>query len=98
VLVADWLVARLSGKPFKSERWFVELTGRIAKVNARTQRHDDTPVRRHRVTASLDDSHPYGAVRVSARRELRELACAHRLQRYLGGELGRRRVSRHQSG
>jgi alpha-beta hydrolase superfamily lysophospholipase len=32
VLVADWLVARLNGKPFKSERWFVEPTGRIAKV------------------------------------------------------------------
>ena len=31
-LVADWLVARLNGKPFKSERWFVEPTGRMAKV------------------------------------------------------------------
>jgi dipeptidyl aminopeptidase/acylaminoacyl peptidase len=29
-LVADWLVARLAGKSFKSERWFVEPTGRIA--------------------------------------------------------------------
>jgi dienelactone hydrolase len=29
-LMADWLVARLSGKPFKSERWFVDATGRIA--------------------------------------------------------------------
>jgi dienelactone hydrolase len=29
-LVADWLVARLSGKPFKSERWFVDQAGRIA--------------------------------------------------------------------
>ena len=29
-LVADWLVSRLNGKPFKSERWFVEPTGRIA--------------------------------------------------------------------
>jgi hypothetical protein len=29
VLVADWLVARLNGKPFKSERWYVEPTGRI---------------------------------------------------------------------
>ena len=28
-LVADWLIARLSGKPFASERWFVEATGRI---------------------------------------------------------------------
>jgi hypothetical protein len=25
-------VARLNGKPFKSERWFVEPTGRMAKV------------------------------------------------------------------
>jgi dienelactone hydrolase len=31
-LVADWLVARLAGKPFASERWFVEPTGRIAKT------------------------------------------------------------------
>jgi pimeloyl-ACP methyl ester carboxylesterase len=29
VLVADWLVARLAGKPFNSERWYVEPTGRI---------------------------------------------------------------------
>jgi hypothetical protein len=29
-LIADWLVARLNGKPFKNERWFVEPTGRIA--------------------------------------------------------------------
>ena len=28
-LVADWLVARLNGKPFKSERWFVAPTGQI---------------------------------------------------------------------
>jgi dienelactone hydrolase len=32
VLVADWLTARLNGKPFKSERWLVEATGRIGKV------------------------------------------------------------------
>lgn len=31
VLVADWLLARLDGKPVTSERWFVEPTGRIAK-------------------------------------------------------------------
>jgi hypothetical protein len=29
-LIADWLVSRLYGKPFKSERRFVEPTGRIA--------------------------------------------------------------------
>jgi dienelactone hydrolase len=29
VLVADWLVGRLNGKPVKSERWYVEPTGRI---------------------------------------------------------------------
>jgi hypothetical protein len=29
-LIADWLVSRLNGNPFKSERWFVEPTGRIA--------------------------------------------------------------------
>jgi dienelactone hydrolase len=32
ILVADWLTARLAGKPFKSERWLVEPTGRIAKT------------------------------------------------------------------
>jgi alpha-beta hydrolase superfamily lysophospholipase len=29
-LMADWVVARLNGKPFKSERWFVDATGKIA--------------------------------------------------------------------
>ena len=29
-LQADWIAARLGGKPFPSERWFVEGTGRIA--------------------------------------------------------------------
>jgi dienelactone hydrolase len=28
-LIADWLVARLNGKPFQSERWFIEPTGRV---------------------------------------------------------------------
>jgi dienelactone hydrolase len=28
--VADWLTARLAGKPFKSERWYVDPTGRVA--------------------------------------------------------------------
>ena len=31
-LVADWLLARLNGKPLKSERWLVEPTGRIVKA------------------------------------------------------------------
>ena len=31
-LVADWLVARLNGKPVNSERLFVEPTGRIVKT------------------------------------------------------------------
>jgi dipeptidyl aminopeptidase/acylaminoacyl peptidase len=31
-LVADWMQARLAGKPFASERWFVEASGRIAKT------------------------------------------------------------------
>ena len=30
-LMADWMVARLNGKPFASERWFVEATGRVIK-------------------------------------------------------------------
>jgi dienelactone hydrolase len=31
-LVADWLMARLDGKPFASERWFVQATGQVAKT------------------------------------------------------------------
>jgi dipeptidyl aminopeptidase/acylaminoacyl peptidase len=31
-LVADWLMARLNGKPLKSERWLVESTGRVVKA------------------------------------------------------------------
>lgn len=30
-LVADWLMARLNGKPLRSERWLVESTGRVVK-------------------------------------------------------------------
>lgn len=30
-LMADWMLARLNGKPFDSERWFVEASGRIKK-------------------------------------------------------------------
>jgi len=30
-LVADWLIARLDGKPFASERWFVQPTGQVVK-------------------------------------------------------------------
>ena len=32
VLAADWMNARLSGRPFASERWFVEASGRVAKT------------------------------------------------------------------
>lgn len=32
VLVADWMAARLAGKPFPSERWFVESSGRVVKT------------------------------------------------------------------
>ena len=31
-LVADWMNARLNGKPFASERWFVEASGRVVKT------------------------------------------------------------------
>jgi hypothetical protein len=31
-LVADWLVARLDGKPLTSERWFVQPTGQVVKT------------------------------------------------------------------
>ena len=31
-LVADWLMARLDGKPFASERWFVQPTGHVVKT------------------------------------------------------------------
>jgi hypothetical protein len=32
VLVADWMAARLAGKPLASERWFVQATGQIVKT------------------------------------------------------------------
>jgi hypothetical protein len=32
VLVADWMAARLAGKPFVSERWYVEPSGRVNKA------------------------------------------------------------------
>ena len=28
-LVADWMAARLAGKPMTSEKWFVDGTGRV---------------------------------------------------------------------
>ena len=31
-LLADWVDARFAGKPFSSERWFVESTGRVTKT------------------------------------------------------------------
>jgi len=31
-LVADWLMARLDGKPFASERWLVQATGQVVKT------------------------------------------------------------------
>jgi dienelactone hydrolase len=30
-LVADWMAARFAGKPFASERWFVDTAGRVTK-------------------------------------------------------------------
>lgn len=32
ILIADWMNARLAGKPFASERWFVEASGRVVKT------------------------------------------------------------------
>jgi hypothetical protein len=31
-LIADWLVARLNGKPMKNERWYVDPIGRVTKT------------------------------------------------------------------
>ena len=31
-MLADWMAARLAGKPFPSERWFVEASGRVVKT------------------------------------------------------------------
>ena len=31
-LIADWMNARLAGKPLASERWYVESTGRVVKT------------------------------------------------------------------
>ena len=30
--IADWMAARLAGKPLTSERWYVETSGRIVKT------------------------------------------------------------------
>jgi hypothetical protein len=30
--MADWMVATLNGRPFPSERWYVEATGKIVKT------------------------------------------------------------------
>ena len=32
VLVADWMAARLSGKPFASERWLVRSSGEVIRT------------------------------------------------------------------
>jgi len=32
ILVADWLAARLAGKPIVTERWFVQATGQVVKT------------------------------------------------------------------
>jgi hypothetical protein len=32
ILMADWMAATLDGKPFPSEKWYVESTGRIIKT------------------------------------------------------------------
>jgi len=32
ILAADWLAARLAGKPFPSERWYVDSAGRVTKT------------------------------------------------------------------
>jgi len=32
VLMADWMAATVGGKPFASEKWYVEATGRIVKT------------------------------------------------------------------
>jgi dienelactone hydrolase len=31
-LLADWVAARFAGKPFKTERWFVDAVGRVTKT------------------------------------------------------------------
>jgi len=32
ILAVDWMLATLNGKPFPSERWFVDATGRVVKT------------------------------------------------------------------
>ena len=32
ILMADWMAATLDGKPFPSEKWYVEASGRIVKT------------------------------------------------------------------
>jgi fermentation-respiration switch protein FrsA (DUF1100 family) len=31
-VVADWVLAALNGKPFPSDRWYVDATGRVTKT------------------------------------------------------------------
>ena len=33
ILMADWMAATLDGKPFPSEKWYVESTGRVVKTS-----------------------------------------------------------------
>jgi hypothetical protein len=32
ILMADWMAATLDGKPFPSEKWYVEASGRVVKT------------------------------------------------------------------
>jgi hypothetical protein len=32
ILIADWMMARLAGKPFPSERWYVTASGQVNKT------------------------------------------------------------------
>ena len=31
-LISDWVAARIAGKPFASEKWFVDATGKVTKT------------------------------------------------------------------
>ena len=31
-MIADWMSARLAGKPFHSERWFVQFNGQVVRT------------------------------------------------------------------
>ena len=41
VLLADWVAARFAGKPFASQRWYVDASGQVNKTGSRDRKQGD---------------------------------------------------------